>query len=267
MRLSREQTAVQVKFAREVAHDPAHYFGLYRERFGKILDTDNARELSEDYARSPEARARFGNAVHEVASTLVRQIFFDTLAAERPMKRGRVLITAGGAGSGKISMVTALARNAFDAAQLIYDTTLANPASAVEKVEAALDSGYLVTIIYIHRPIELAVRGVVGRALENGRCVPLSVMADNHFDAQRTLLQLARRYAHTHRVEFQVIDNGGELTQARFVGLDFLSRRLYKKRGAVKRRALRAARAAFRNLKRRESKIPEYVYGAIFQEE
>ncbi|MFL6256262.1 MAG: zeta toxin family protein [Pyrinomonadaceae bacterium] len=266
MSLSPEQTSVQVKFAGEVAGDPALYFRLYREKFGKILDTDNARELSEDYARSPADRARFGGAVHEVAGTLVWQLFLDTLAAGRATGPTRVIITGGGAGSGKTSMVTGLARNAFDSAQIIYDTTLADLPSAVEKVKAARAAGNVVTLIYVHRPIELAARGVIERAVESGRCVPLRVVADNHFDAQRTMLQLARRYEGSRRVEIQVIDNGGDLTQARFVGLDFLVRRFYKKREAVRRRALRAARAALRDLRRQGQAIPEYVYEAILEE-
>jgi hypothetical protein len=266
MKLTPEQLVVREKFARQIAGNPQSYFDRYRARFDKILDTDNARELSEDYGRSKESRARYGSAVHGPAGDLVWRLYLAMLAEEDPRESRSVLITAGGAGSGKTSTVRVLLQKAYDSARVIYDTTLADLPQAIEKVEAALLAGRQVTIIYIHRPIDKAARGVVRRALEQGRTTPLSAVADNHFDAQRTVLELARRYKSDPRVEIQVINNGGDFEEASLGSLDFLRKRLYKKREAVRKRAARAARVEFRSLKRRGVEVPEYIYEAIIEE-
>jgi hypothetical protein len=267
MALTQEQAAVRLKFAAEVEADSGGYLELYRQKFGKVLDTDNARELSADYARSAESRARLSGSVHETAGTLVWRLWLEMLAEPDPAGLNRVLITAGGAGAGKTSTVTRLSRDAYDAAQIIYDTTLADLPSAVEKIEAALAAGKSVTVAYIHRPIEMAVRGVIQRATATGRTVPLTVLADNHFDAQRSVREIAARYEENPLVEVIIINNSGMLEEASFARLDFLLKRFYKKRTAVRRRAARAARAEFRRLLRAGREAPQYVYEGILEEE
>lgn len=266
MMLTPEQLAVREKFARQIADNLQGYLDLYRRRFDKILDTDNARELSDDYSQSKENRASYGSAVHEPAGNLVWLLYLLMLKEESPGGSRRVLMMAGGAGSGKTSTVRKLLQEAYDVAQVIYDTTMADLPQAIEKVEAALQAGKEVTILYIHRTIERAVQGVVKRAVEHGRTVPLSVLAANHFGAQRTAIELARRYQDHPRVEIQIIDNSAHFWAAHFESLDFLKKRLYKKVEAVKKRALRAARGEFRALKREGLEIPRYIYEAIVEE-
>lgn len=266
MKLTPEHLVVKERFARQIADDLRGHLNLYRQRFDKILDTDNARELSDDYNRSKESRSQYGSAVQEPAGNLVWLLYLLMLNTESPRGSGRVLVMAGGAGAGKTSTVRMLLRQAYEAAEVIYDTTMADLPQAVEKVEAALSSGKEVTILYIHRTIESAVRGVVRRALEHGRTVPLSVLAGDHFDAQRTVIELARKYQDNPRVEIQIIDNSADFGEARFESLDFLKKRLYKKMEAVKKRALRAARVELRALRRKGLEVPGYIYEAIVEE-
>jgi Cdc6-like AAA superfamily ATPase len=151
-----------------------------------------SRELSEDYSHSKDSRARLAVAVHEPASALIKTLWTEMLAERDPSGRNEVLITAGGAGSGKTATVEILGREVRDAAQIVYDTTLADYNSAIKKVEAAIAAGKRVTIFYIHRPIEKAVQGVLERAMRIGRTVPLKVLANDHFEG------CGRGYGRTH---------------------------------------------------------------------
>jgi type II secretory pathway predicted ATPase ExeA len=264
MRLTPEQLKIKKKFTRQIESNAEHFLAEYRRLFDKLLDTDNARELSPDYSHSKQSRSLLGSAVHQPAGNLIWMIWKRMLGEVDPTRGNHVLIMAGGAGSGKTSTARTLLREAYDSAQIIYDTTLSNLKDSIEKVEAALNAGKSVTILYIHRPIENAVQGMLKRALETGRVVPLKVMSDNHFDAQRTLFNLYDRYS--NQVEIQIIDNSGDRFNPKFVTLDFLKKRRYKRREAVRERARRTFERECRKRRGTSDEIPEYVREAITRE-
>jgi hypothetical protein len=264
MKLTPQQLKVNQKFTKEIESNTQYYLAEYRRLFDKLLDTDNARELSPDYNHSNQSRALFGSAVHEPAGNLVWMLWNKMLEEVDPTGGNQVLIMAGGAGSGKTSTAKTLMREAYDQAQIIYDTTLSNLNDAIGKIQAALVAGKRVTILYIHRPIENAVQGMLKRALDTGRVLPLRIMADNHFDAQKTLLKIFDKYR--DQVEIQVIDNSGDRSNPKFVSLDFLKKRRYKKREAVRKRATRAFEMEYKQRKGSADEVPSYIYEAITKE-
>ena len=82
--LSPEQREVEARFAAYLEASTDEAVARYVERYGKEINTDNVRELSSDYAPggmdaedpvTVAARTRWGDAVHEPASALTREIF------------------------------------------------------------------------------------------------------------------------------------------------------------------------------------------------
>lgn len=181
---------------------------------GRVLNTDLARELSPEY-RADRSRSQ---EVHEAASAFVKRLYAARLAEEPPPGRDReVLFTAGGTGAGKSTGLKVLGG---ENAGIIYDTNMNTLASAVTKIEQALDAGWDVDIVYTYRePIEALVNGALPRAERMGRTVPAAVHVETHVGARAVIGQLAERYAGNERVRIRAIDNSRGRGNAREVAL------------------------------------------------
>lgn len=190
--------------------DPVAAIAAYREantRDGVLtIDTDRARELSPDYALDKESRGRLAAAVHEPASALAKAAYTQALA-ETP-QHNRVVFLAGGGGSGKSA---SLELGGTRAADIVYDSTLANLDSARARIKQALDSGRDVTINYVFRPQALSWEGVEKRRLKDGRSVPFDTFQQAHENALLNILELRTLFARDNRVDFKFIDNSGSL--------------------------------------------------------
>src|SRR5215471_16211277 len=156
--LSPQERQVEARFAEYLESHTDEAISRYTAKYGKEINTDNARELSKDYAPGgPEAddpatraaRTKWSAAVQEPASALVKEIYRRALLkAPSAKQRRQVVFTGGGAGVGKttsIQQVSGLS-GALDSAEVIYDTTLSNFRSAMDKIKQALDAGRMVSI-------------------------------------------------------------------------------------------------------------------------
>ncbi len=176
---------------------------------GRILNTDDARELSLDYRKNRS----LASAVQDPASDFVERVFEQKLSKPTPQGLdSRVLILGGGGGSGKSSGRKKMG-NISGKSEIVYDTTLANLKTAQNKVERALKAGREVVIAYTARdPIE-AFYGVLERAMRqeaelgSGRTVPLEVFASQHPSARSNIDKLADMYANNPNVDVVGIDN------------------------------------------------------------
>lgn len=171
---------------------------------GHVIDADLVRELSPDYQqnrlRSPD--------IHDAASALTKELYARALA--RPVAPGRdntVLFLAGGGGSGKSSVL----RNAFEenTNDITMDGTFSNLSRARNDVQAALDSGRDVKIVYVYRHPEQAIENVIDRAAMEGRTVPVDALARAHAGAPEVVKTIAREYNGDSRVEIDAFDNSG----------------------------------------------------------
>jgi len=235
-RLTAEQRAVEARFAAYLEANTEAAIARYLEKFGNEINVDNARELSLDYApggidaadpATVAARTRWGEAVHEPASALIKEIYRRALAQKTPPNRRRqVLFTAGGAGVGKTTSLRKIAEFS-DAAQLqvaeiIYDTTLATYGSAVGRIVQALESGRNVSIVFVYRdPIISLVNGVLPRAREMGRIVPLEVFLSTHLGAVQTIIKIAAAFKNYPAVSIVIVDNRDGIGNARIADLAF----------------------------------------------
>jgi len=205
---ARTDLEIQQALAERIDRAPeealAEYSRLKDTDGGRILNTDEARELSPEY-RADRTRSA---AVHEPASAFVKRIYAEKLAKPTPDGYDPVvLFTAGGTGAGKSTALRVMG-DAASRAEIIYDTNMNTVPSAVQKVEQALAAGRDVRIAYVYRdPVDALVGGALPRATRMGRTVPIREHARTHAGAAETMRELAKRYAGDPRVSILAIDN------------------------------------------------------------
>jgi hypothetical protein len=233
--LSPEERIVEGRFATYLETHTEEAVARYLEKFRNEINTDHVRELSLDYApgginaEDPAtivARMRWGQAVHEPASALAKELFRRALRKATPIdRRKQVVFTAGGAGAGKTTSIRKLGEisHAIDLAEIVYDTTLSTYSSAVRNIGQALGAGRMASIIYVYRdPVDALLEGVLPRAKSMGRTVPLQVILDTHLGSLEAILKIAAAYKNEPRLVIAIIDNrdgAGGATQA---DLEFL---------------------------------------------
>jgi hypothetical protein len=276
--LSPEQREVEARFAAYLEARTDEAIARYVERYGKEINTDNVRELSSDYApggmdaedpATVAARTRWGDAVHEPASALTREIFRRALSREAaPDRRKQVVFTAGGAGAGKTTSIRKLAdlSHAVEAAEIVYDTILSSFQSSVPRIAQALDAGRMVSIVFVYRdPIDSFVDGLLPRAKSIGRTLPLDIFLNSHVGSIEALPRIAEHYKDDRRVAIAVIDNSRGVENAKVADLEFVKTMARKyAREDLKAKLLWALEDAHEKGKKGDKNgIPENIYRAI----
>lgn len=213
--LSDEEKQIEARFGEKLGSNVASAVREYEARNTQngtlVINTDQARDLSEDYNRDIESRSLYAAAVHEPASALVKRVWKDALS--RPPAQGKeanVIFTAGGTGAGKttaIDNVPAIAQ-LRDSSDIIYDGNLNNFEKATQRIEEALASGRTADIVYVYRdPVEAMRNGALTRAERQGRTVRIDAHADSHIGSLKVVSQLMERYKDDPRVNIVVLDN------------------------------------------------------------
>lgn len=190
---------------------------------GRILNTDDARELSPHYRADRTKSAD----VHEPASAFTKQMYADKLSNPTPPGMDNtVIFTAGGTGAGKTTGLQEVlsASPVAQRAEIVYDTNMNKFSSADEKVRQALDAGRKVHVVYTYRdPSEALTEGALKRAsrmeseMGTGRTVPLDEHFKTHVGAYEVMKQLQDKYGNDHRFEMTIIDNSRGKDRARVV--------------------------------------------------
>lgn len=276
--LTAEQRAVEARFAAYLEANTDAAIARYIGKFGNEINTDNVRELSSDYApggidaedaATIAARTRWGEAVHEPASALVKELYRRALAKDTPAnRRKQVVFTAGGAGVGKTTSIRKIAElsHAVTAAEIVYETTHATFGLAVDKIDQALVAGRMVSIVLVYRdPIDSLIDGVLPRAQSMGRTVPLEVILNTHLGAVETILKIADTYKNDPRIAIAVIDNRGGTASAKTADLAFVESMARKySREDLKAQLSRALEEAYEKGKSGgKNGITEAIYRAI----
>lgn len=254
----------------------AKYLERNTQQGTAIVDTDAARELFPDYAASSAARTRFSAAVHEASSKVSGEVYRRVLADEPAEgKLPLVVFTAGGGGSGK-SSARALFGAQYEQAQIIYDSTMSKYDTAKKRIEEALAAGKDVHINYVSRdPLTAWVAGVLPRAMQDGRIVPLYAHAQAHRNAAVVLRKLAAEYEGHPRVSVTVVENHGApkdikrgtLDSLASVNYNDLEARLYEaldeefKNGKISRQVYEAAKAHSRGVQESDAGAAQGVVG------
>lgn len=248
--LSAAEQAVEARFAAYLEAHTDQAIRRYSGRFANEIDTDNARELSSDYApggidaedaATIAARTRWGQAVHEPASALAKELYRRALRKDTPPdRRKQVVFTAGGAGAGKTTSIRTLAglNHAVQLAEIVYDTTLSTFTTALARITDAIAAGRMVSIVYVYRdPVDALVEGVLPRARSTGRVVPLEIILNSHLGSLNGILKLAEAYKNEPWLAMAVIDNRDGTGSAAQADLEFVRRMA----GKYSRESLQAA--------------------------
>lgn len=265
LRLTLAQREIEARFAAQLEADLEYFVDKYRRDYGSVLNTDNARELSSDYCKSRKTRAVHSASVQEPASALVKEIWHRMLAEEKSPSDDFVLFLAGGGGSGKTRATEEPGLKELKSqAQIIFDTTMADTLSSIRKVEEALNAGKRVAVRYIHRPIEQAITGVVARAVKEGRVVPVNVLAHDHFNAQATIIALAKRYRGEASVDIAVLNNSREGPSMQEVSVDHIEHNRYHDLAELRRRIEEVIKHEYKRRKGRADILPDDTFQAFF---
>lgn len=190
------------------------YSSLPDTKSGKLLDTDQARELSPEYRQNRNRAAE----VHEAASAFTQRAFEDRMASAP--NGGLVVFMAGGGGAGK-SSAEHLLSEAMDRAGTILDGTLSSLDKARRNVQLALDNNQYVTIAYVYRePVEALRNGVLTRAMKRGRTVTLDALVKGHAGSSEVVRKLQSEFGDNPLFKLEVIDNSRGPNNAVFSSLD-----------------------------------------------
>ena len=252
---------IQRKLAEKVTqHYPEavhEYAQLPDAANGKVLNTDVARELSEDYNKDRTKSA----AVHEPSSWFIKALYADRLSHLEPGEK--IVFTSGGTGAGKTSAVqhVPVLKMLSEDAAIVYDTNMNSFDSAIKKIEQALDAGGHVSIVHVQRdPIDALVNGALKRAASQakkfgtGRTVPLREHLKTHVGAADVLGRVAEKYKDDPRVEVHVVDNTRGLGKAALSDVNFVKGFDYND---MERKLHDALEAEYQG-----GRIPENVYRA-----
>jgi len=182
--------------------DPESYLLRYAQRFGNVLNADDAATLFQKYNQD---RMKYREAVHPAATWIRDELFRRALAEKAPEGRNGVVFTAGSNAAGKSSAISAT--NAAKSAQAVLDSTLSNPEHATRLVEQARDAGKTVGILYVNRPLLQTFEGMLERAAIEGRVVTIDQLIDSHRGAAETVRLLWRDFGRDPAFAFIFVDN------------------------------------------------------------
>jgi hypothetical protein len=219
--LSSDERTVERRYASQISENLRAYIGAYRFYWGKVVNTDSARELSVDYApdgpdamtpRNLSHRARYTQATQGPSRELAVHVYRQMLTEQtRPGEEARVVFTAGGAGSGKSTSISNIpdVQAIVDNAQIVFDTTFSSP-QTMELIQQALTAQKTVTIVYVYRDPPEAFEGMIERARATGRPVSLTNFLETHLGAPRMVGRVRQQFSadvEAGRLNLLVVDN------------------------------------------------------------
>ena len=202
-KISDEQRRIEADSIAQVQADPdaavAAYRALPKTKGGRIVNTDEARELFSAYNSGPAGRSAHAVSVHEASSAVAKEVLQENLEAPSTSNDPTVFFTGGGTGAGKSTAVGRHDETAAlqDKADFIYDGNLHETKKAEKLFERARKSGRRSEVTYtIRDPLQAWTHGALTRANREdyGRTVPISIQADTHIGAAKTALELIEKY-------------------------------------------------------------------------
>ncbi len=180
-----DEEATRAIILRRLEANPEEFLSEYTRQFGNVLNADSAATLFSEYNSNP---AKYRVAVHPAAQWIRDELY--RRARERRAAKGknRVVFTAGGNASGKSTAIEF--SGAAQGAHVVFDSTFSNREHAAELIERALSAGKAVSILYVNRPLNDALEGMIGRAEIEGRIVTIEQLIKSQRGAAATVREL-----------------------------------------------------------------------------
>lgn len=185
----------------KLAAEAARYLSEYSERFESVLNADDAATLFEEYNAD---RARYRVAVHP-AATWIRDELFRRCLAVAPADGAYLVFTAGCNAAGKTTVIRSsrVCRSAY----AIFDSTLSNLGHARSLLERALAANWRINVLYIDRPPDEALLGMLERSRFEGRVVRIGQIIHSHRGAAETVRALWQHFHNDDRIAFRFVAN------------------------------------------------------------
>ncbi len=254
------------QLVRDVLAKPQFYIDEYRMKFNdNIIDSDRVKTIFGLYRSDP---ARWAEATHEASSFIAKLDFQQRLQqlTNKGVESPHIEFRAGGPGSGKTSTIQVLGkkRRGVPSADLVYDSLF----SSVEGNRAAINAVFdarpnaTIEINYVHRPVRLAAKGVLERAVPNEegthrRPTPVERTGRGHYNAQNALLETYEEFKDDPRITFNVTDNSGELHEIKPADVELLRQNRYNSVNEAINEAKRGTEERYN-----QGDIPAEVYQA-----
>ena len=195
----------------------------YYEVHGKqIINADRSKELFDIYR---ENRLENDRAVQPTASALTRLILKRRLN-ELP-EGSTIVLTGGGQASGKTTVI----RENINA-DLIYDSVMASANGNRKAIDLIAEKGHFARIVYVYRPVEFAVVGMLRRQIIEGRPVSEDNMASGHFGSQQAFINDTDEYAQSKGFSvsyWETVENG----ESKQISLKELKEKAYNSKEEV----------------------------------
>jgi hypothetical protein len=201
-----DELRVREETLRKLRANSEPYLAEYANKFGNVLNADDAATLFDEYNRDP---AKYRVAVHPAATWIRDELFRRAIAERAPEGKNRVVFTAGGNAAGKSTAISFTQEESR--AQVVFDSTFSNPEHAQRLVDQALAADKRITVLYVDRPLEDAFRGMLERAGREGRLVTISQLIGSHRGAAETVRGLWRDFSRDTRCQFRFVDNSGDV--------------------------------------------------------
>lgn len=197
------------------------YFDTFRKEGEALhINGDNAKTLYDNYQEINDVE--YDRTGGNLAKLVYRRALVEFKDDPRP-----VLVSAGGPGSGKSTTL----QERLEDYSIYFDSNLADPKRATERIDEALASGKEVNIMYVYRDAEAAFTdGVLKRFDEgNARIVRIEGHANNHATIPEVILKLDEHYKGNDKVDIAVFDNNHGAGNAQEVDLAFVKDIKYNK--------------------------------------
>jgi hypothetical protein len=193
-------------------------FGVDRPN---IVSADSAKFIVNGGKMKPEHSVPY----HEEASKFSKD-YYKQLLADPATKDQPVMFTGGGSGAGKTHALVKSEGDHLNQHAAIVDTNLTDVPGSIKKIDQARTTGRPVNITYVYRdPVEAFRKGVLPRAENTGRTVPVDIHTGTHVGSLDTIQKLADHYKDDPSVNIHVIHNGPHGPEQ--VPLDFLKDKGY----------------------------------------
>lgn len=216
------ENAVQERSIALLKNNTAQLVCEYRKRFKVLVGTDLAREMFPEYCESIKSRLQLAGAVQRPAAALA-DLVFEEIVSE--IDGGIAFFTAGGTGAGKTTSIMrdGTTKEEFSVSRVILDGNFNSLNPSKGKIEAVLERQCKVIVVFVHRyPVAAYIKGVIPRALEQGRTVPIDGHLRMHKDSIKTFLKCQSHYADNQNVSFIVLNNTGHEQESFKSTVDYL---------------------------------------------
>ncbi len=227
--LTPDERAVENNFAKSFEGDPdgltdQYYNAVTSREFNpkkpldhKVFNTDDAKELSGDYAASLDAKARYNLAVHQTANAVAKRAFVKRLDEMAKSGESEVLITMGGVAAGKGYATGQEFNDIADRFGAVWDSAGEQNGTEMPWLQEELSKrGMRGTYVFVHTdPLNAKFSGwnaALKRAKEKGRTVDARLFAESYTIGAANFEKFASKHAGDG--DFIILDNRGEKAKA-----------------------------------------------------